>query len=210
MSFAHEASTDDHFWVVATRIALIVVGGILAVLVVTGVMLIFNYRPEMSAAYATVQKLPSHAQTRDVHRIASRLLFPAFGCLAVAATCLALVRHRARRIVPIAVAGLGVLAASFTGFMLPWDQLSLTQVTVGTNVSGYGRILSGKGVKFVILGQTEVGTATVARWFWMHVLVTSGFLVAALAIVAVQTRRVRRKTDPPVPEPEATANVPML
>jgi quinol-cytochrome oxidoreductase complex cytochrome b subunit len=175
-------------WLVATRVTLLIVALILGVLVVTGVMLVFSYRPDVPAAFAAVQHIPSHSQTRTTHRIASQVLLPAFGCLAIAATGLALVRHRAGRLVAVVVAGLGVVAASVTGFLLPWDQLALNHVTVGENISGYGRILFGNDVKYVLLGSTEVGPSTIAWWFWIHVVVTSLIILVSLVIVASHAR----------------------
>ena len=43
------------------------------------------------------------------------------------------------------------LLLSFTGYLLPWDQLSLWAVTVGTNMMGYTPVF-GDNVKFVLLG----------------------------------------------------------
>jgi quinol-cytochrome oxidoreductase complex cytochrome b subunit len=180
--------TDERPWLVATRVTLLVVELILGVLVVSGFMLVFRYRPDANAAFAVVHRSPSRSQMQTVHRIASQGLLLAFGCLAIAATGLALVRHRVGRIIPLVVGGLGVVAASVSGFLLPWDQLALNHVTVGTNIRGYGRILFGHDVKFVILGNTEVAPSTVARWFWFHVVVTSLIVVVSLVIVARHAR----------------------
>jgi quinol-cytochrome oxidoreductase complex cytochrome b subunit len=194
---------DERPWVIATRVTLAMVALILGVLVVTGVMLVFGYRPSVTAAFAAVQGIPSHSHTRTVHRIASQALFPAFGCLAIAATGLALVRHRARRLVAVVAAGLGVVTATLTGFVLPWDQLALTRVTVGTNITGYGKILFGHDVKYVLLGSNEVGPSTLARWFWIHVLVTSLLIVVSLVIVALHSRSERGdRTHRGVPSPD--------
>ena len=37
------------------------------------------------------------------------------------------------------------LLLSFTGYLLPWDQLSLWAVTVGTNMMGYTPVFGGSG-----------------------------------------------------------------
>jgi quinol-cytochrome oxidoreductase complex cytochrome b subunit len=124
-------------------------------------------------------------------------LLLAFGCLGIAATGLALVRRRSLRIVPIVVGGLGIIAAGATGFLLPWDQLALSRVAVGTNISGYGRILFGNDVKSVLVGSAEVGPATFARWFWVHVVVTTLVVAIALAFVAVHARDEHRDPETP-------------
>ena len=43
------------------------------------------------------------------------------------------------------------LLLSFTGYLLPWDQLALWAVTVGTNMMGYTPVF-GSSVKYVLLG----------------------------------------------------------
>ena len=42
------------------------------------------------------------------------------------------------------------LGASFTGYLLPWDQLALWAVTVGTNMAGFVPVM-GDQVKFLLL-----------------------------------------------------------
>jgi len=53
------------------------------------------------------------------------------------------------------------LLLSFTGYLLPWDQLALWAVTVGTNMIGYTPVF-GSQVRFVLLGGAEIGTNTFA------------------------------------------------
>ena len=48
------------------------------------------------------------------------------------------------------------LLLSFTGYLLPWDQLALWAVTVGTNMIGYTPVF-GRDVRFVLLGGAEIG-----------------------------------------------------
>ena len=61
------------------------------------------------------------------------------------------------------------LLLSFTGYLLPWDQLALWAVTVGTNMMGYTPVF-GSQVRFVLLGTKEIGTETLLRWYVLHVL----------------------------------------
>ena len=56
------------------------------------------------------------------------------------------------------------LLLSFTGYLLPWDQLALWAVTVGTNMMGYTPVF-GDQVRFVLLGGVEIGTDTLLRWY---------------------------------------------
>ena len=177
-------------WVVATRVMLAVVGVLIAVLVITGVMLVVGYRPDVRAANG----ITSHLRTRTIHRFASQLLFPAFGGVAVAAAGLALVRHRAARLVAPIVAGLAVLAASITGYLLPWNQLAVTHLAVGSHLDGYRAILFHDNVRFVLVGNSEISTSTLARWVWIHVVGVTAPLVVLLVVIALQTRGTPRSS----------------
>ena len=73
------------------------------------------------------------------------------------------------------------LLLSFTGYLLPWDQLSLWAVTVGTNMMGYTPVF-GDQVKFVLLGGKEIGNETLLRWYVLHVLMFPFIIVIFMAI----------------------------
>lgn len=90
---------------------------------------------------------------------------------------------------------LTTLAASVTGFLLPWDQLGLWAVTVGTSLRGYG-VLFESSVKFVLIGGVEIQPATLLRWLAVHTLVLGPALVA---LVVFGWRRVSPRTTPETP-----------
>ena len=73
------------------------------------------------------------------------------------------------------------LGLSFTGYLLPWDQLSIWAVTVGTNLAGYSPLIANQ-VRFLLLGGIEVGPATLLRWYVLHVLALPFVLVLFLAV----------------------------
>ena len=73
------------------------------------------------------------------------------------------------------------LLLSFTGYLLPWDQLALWAVTVGTNMAGFTPVF-GNGVKFALLGGVEVTGATLLRFYVLHVLFLPFVLVLFLAV----------------------------
>ena len=176
-------------WWIATRVAAWVVGALLVVLVATGVTLSFRYRPDISYANVADMEQRSMLTARSAHRLASALFLPAVGCLAIASIGLFLTRRdRGPVVFPLLAGGL-TLAAAFTGYLLPWDQLSLWAVTVGTDMRGYAPILRGHRVKYVLLGSTEVSTATMSRWFWVHTAVLPLVIIGVLAALVVSARR---------------------
>jgi len=171
----------------ATRVALWVVGALFVILLATGIALAFRYRPDVSFG---TRPAPSPLFTaRRVHRLASFFFVPAVGMLAISSIGLFLVRRRSAYLAYPLSAGVAALAAAFTGFLLPWDQLGLRAVTVGTNMQGYVPILRGHDVRFVLIGTSEITDAAFSRWFWLHAVALPLFLVATGVVVALKARR---------------------
>ena len=130
-------------------------------LTVTGIFLMFFYRPTAAAAWDDIYTLQNSVTfgllVRNMHRWAAHLMV------------LSVFLHGPRllpRCVQAArefnwVIGVNLLQftllLSFTGYLLPWDQLALWAVTVGTNMMGYTPVF-GEQVRFVLLGGMEIGT----------------------------------------------------
>lgn len=62
-----------------------------------------------------------------------------------------------------------VLGFAFTGYLLPWDQRAYWATVVGTSI-GRTMPLVGESVQTLLRGGTDVGAATLARFFALHVL----------------------------------------
>ncbi len=180
-----------------TRVRAILLAGLsveIGVLVVTGIVLYFVYVPTDGQAWGDV--FPTGRSggirladgIRLIHRLAAVLAFPT----ALAASILLALRGRpgVRRWTG-AVLGVGIVlttvAVSITGYLLPWDQLALWAVEVGTNIKGY-RWLSNDTVRFVLLDGSEVSRGTVFWWLVVHALVLTPVLGA---LVVLAGRRVR-------------------
>jgi quinol-cytochrome oxidoreductase complex cytochrome b subunit len=65
---------------------------------------------------------------------------------------------------------LATLLLSFTGYLLPWDQLAYWAITVGTNIARAAPLL-GEKVRFLLLGGVEIGQATLLRFYVLHCVV---------------------------------------
>lgn len=77
---------------------------------------------------------------------------------------------------------------SFTGYLLPMDQLAYWAITVGTQMAGATPFI-GQYVRFALLGGYEIGQATLIRWYTLHVI----FLpLTAIVLMAVHFWRVRK------------------
>ncbi|HMB71117.1 MAG TPA: cytochrome b N-terminal domain-containing protein [bacterium] len=174
------------------------------VLTVTGALLMFHYRPVPELAYADIQDLsavvPYGALLRNAHRWAGH------------AMVLLVIAHLARVFLTGAyrpprefnwVVGVLLLVAtlflSFTGYLLPWDQLAYWAVTVGTNMAAAAPVVGHEGplavlgedndVRALLLGGRTVGAAALLRFYVLHcIVVPAGMLL----LMAVHFYRVRR------------------
>ncbi|MCG3211766.1 MAG: Menaquinol-cytochrome c reductase cytochrome b subunit [Anaerolineae bacterium] len=143
-------------------------------LVLTGILLMFYYVPTVERAYSYIITLqtgvPFGQLLRNLHRWGGHLML------------LAAILHMARVFYTGAykpprefnwVVGvfllLLTLAASFTGYLLPWDQLAFWAITVGTSVAGYAPGIGGQARSF-LLGGPEVGQEALTRFYALHVM----------------------------------------
>src|SRR5512132_112770 len=99
------------------------------------------------------------------------------------------------------VVGVGLLlltlALSFTGYLLPWDQLAFWAITVGTNIAAYAPVV-GTRLKFLLLGGHVIGATTLLRFYVLHCV----FLpLAAAAMISLHVWRVRKDGLSGAPEP---------
>ncbi len=162
-------------------------------LTVTGVLLVFYYVPATNLAYATMKDLqttiPLGQLVRNMHRWAAHLMV-----IAVALHMLRVFYTGAYKpprefnwIVGVFLL-LMTLGASFTGYLLPWDQLSYWAITVGTNIAGYAPVF-GDQARTILLGGSEVGQTTLIRFYALHIMVLP---LALLALVSLHIWRVRK------------------
>ena len=155
-------------------------------LVVSGVYLMFFYLPSPSAAYGDIQTIQTEVAfgqfMRNVHRWSAH-----FMVIAVAAHMARVFYRGAYKAPREANWTIGVvllvmtLLLSFTGYLLPWDQLAFWAVTVGTSMADFVPFIGGS-VREVLLGGDQVGSQTLLRFYVLHVAVLPLALVAALSI----------------------------
>lgn len=166
---------------------------VLGLLVLTGTLLMFYYVPTVERAYGNIVTLqtvvPFGQLLRNMHRWGAHLMV------------LAVVLHMARVFYTGAYKpprefnwSVGVflllltLAASFTGYLLPWDQLAFWAITVGTSVASYAPGIGGQARSY-LLGGPEVGQAALTRFYALHVMVIP---LAMGLLTALHMWRVRK------------------
>ncbi len=163
------------------------------VTVVTGIYLMFYYRPTAEYAYADMKYLeydmPFGMLMRNMHRWAAHGMVIAvwLHMFRVFLTGSYKPPREFNWVVGVLLLVLTLLL-SFTGYLLPWDQLSIWAVTVGTNMAGATPLL-GDQVRFMLVGGFEIGENTLIRWYVLHVIALP--LVAALFMV-VHFWRIRK------------------
>jgi len=156
------------------------------ILTITGIFLMFFYRPTAAQAWNDLQTLETSVTfgllVRNMHRWAAHLMV-----ISVFLHMSRVFYHGAYKpprefnwVIGVVLLTLTLLL-SFTGYLLPWDQLALWAVTVGTNMMGYTPVF-GSQVKFVLLGGTEIGTDTLLRWYVLHVLMLPFVIVIFMAV----------------------------
>jgi len=154
-------------------------------LTITGIFLMFYYTPTVEQAYADVSALSTNVAfgslVRNMHRWGAHLMV-----LSVFLHMSRVFYHgtykppREFNWVVGVVLLLLTLLLSFTGYLLPWDQLALWAVTVGTNMAGFVPVV-GSQVKFALLGSAEVTANTLLRWYVLHVLFFPFIIVIFMA-----------------------------
>ena len=80
------------------------------------------------------------------------------------------------------------LGSSFTGYLLPWDQLSYWAITVGTNIASYAPFV-GDSMRQMLLGSTDVGQSTLIRFYTLHIALLP---VMITLLVSLHIWRVRK------------------
>ena len=176
------------------------------ILVVTGILLMFYYVPSTQQAYDRMLDLRGSVAfgtfLRNMHR------WSAHGMVAIVFFHMCRVfftgaykKPREFNWVLGVVLLLVTLFLSFTGYLLPWDQLAFWAITVGTAIAGYAPVF-GKDVKFLLLGDSTVGQEALLRFYVLHVAVLPAVLVG---LVTIHFWRIRKDGGLAKPEEEEVA-----
>jgi quinol-cytochrome oxidoreductase complex cytochrome b subunit len=182
-------------------------GGMAAMLVViqviTGLLLKFHYIPAPEGAYNSIlninEGLLFGKLTHNIHHwSAVILLWVTFlHMLRVLFTGAYSKPRHVTWILGIILLSLVVLA-NFTGYLLPWDQLSYWAVTVVTSLLQYIPFI-GETLKETLLGGNEVGSVTLSNFFNLH---TGVIPLIIILLMGFHFWRIRRAGGVITPESE--------
>jgi quinol-cytochrome oxidoreductase complex cytochrome b subunit len=160
---------------------------------VTGILLTLYYRPTPEGAYESVRHITNHVTfgwlIRGIHHWGANAMI------------MLIFLHMARVYFYGAyktprelnwIAGIGLLgitlAFGFTGYLLPWDQVSYWATTVGSEIAGAIPIVGGT-LLLMLRGGESVTGETLTRFFAAHVIILPLVTIILLAFHFLMIRR---------------------
>ena len=179
---------------------------------ITGLLLMFYYRPTAELAYQDIFALRENVPLgvmREVHRWGAHLMVITVWLHMYRVFLTGSYKPPREFNWNVGVILLVItLLLSFTGYLLPWDQLAVWAITVGTNMAratpflghegpgaalvsfgGLDFVHAGDDVRFGLLGGRFVGEAALLRFYVLHCL---GFPLVAASLMALHFWRVRK------------------
>ena len=177
---------------------------LLGILTLTGLALMLNYVPYPSEAYRSMKDL-QFAVTygvvlRNLHRwSAHAMVFVVFLHMCRVFLTGSYKAPREFNWIVGVVLLLLTLGLSFTGYLLPWDQLAFWAITVGTNIAAYTPVI-GERLKFLLLAGHAIGSMTLLRFYVLHCVILP---LIMLVLVSLHIWRVRKDGLSGAPEPAA-------
>ncbi len=166
-------------------------------LAATGILLMVYYKPSAAGAYSSVKDIhyvvPAGRLIRNIHRWAAHLMVAAV-MLHMARVLFTGAYKRGREfnwLIGLALLVL-TLVLSYSGYLLPWDQLAYWATTIGANIASSPNELTdalgltdvfniGQLQKQLILGSNSVGEEALIRFYWLHCVVLPVGLTVLLA-----------------------------
>jgi quinol-cytochrome oxidoreductase complex cytochrome b subunit len=159
---------------------------------VTGMLLMLYYRPTLKEAHASIEYITGEVSfgwlIRQIHAWGATFMMVAV-ILHMARTYFMGAFKRPREFTWVIGVFLFLLTMvfGFTGYLLPWNQLSYWATTVGTEVAGAVPYLGGY-LKEVLLGGPAVGQETLSRFFLVHVTILPWILVTLVTLHLILMR----------------------
>jgi cytochrome b6 len=167
--------------------------GTFAILVLTGIPLMLYYHPSVPQAYTDMNDLRFVVSAglflRNLHRWSAHAMV-----LLVFAHMFKVFYRGAYRpprefnwVIGVFLL-LFTLFLSYTGYLLPWDQLAFWAITVGSNLISAVPLV-GARIRFLMLGGNSVNANALLRFYVLHCVVLP---LAAAVFVAVHFWRIRK------------------
>ena len=188
--------------------------GTFLILVATGIPLMLYYHPSVPQAYADTKDLQfvvsSGMFLRNLHRwSAHAMVFLVFAHMFKVFYRGAYRSPREFNWVIGVVLLLITLLLSYTGYLLPWDQLAYWAITVGSNIASAVPVI-GEKIHFLLLGGNAVNANALLRFYVLHCMILP---LTAMFFVAIHFWRIRKDgglyshdSEPAIVRAEASAH----
>jgi ubiquinol-cytochrome c reductase cytochrome b subunit len=162
--------------------------------IITGLILMIYYVPTPAGAYESILRLESNvlfgSVLRDLHRLGAEAMV-AVVALHMLRTFLTASYKKERSFTWLTgvVLLLITLFLSFSGYLLPWDQLAYWAVTIGTSMAESAPFV-GEQVNLLLRGAPDIGAGGLLRFYLLHVVFVP---LAGILILSVHYYKVSRE-----------------
>jgi quinol-cytochrome oxidoreductase complex cytochrome b subunit len=155
-------------------------------LAVTGVFLMMNYSPSPDHAYESIQYIMQEVTfgslIRSIHAWAASAMVVLIGLHALRVFFMAAYKYPRELTWAIGVLlFILVMGASFTGYLLPWDQRAYWATNIAVGVAGQAPLI-GALVQDILIGGSTIGALTLTRFFTFHVGVIPPLIILLIGI----------------------------
>ena len=174
-------------------------GGMSLVLILllftTGILMMFVYQPSPEVAYESITSLQDDVLfgglVRNTHHWSANLLV-GIALLHLLRVYLTGGYHAPRQFnwVVGLVLLLFILVANFTGYLLPWDQLSYWAITISTAMLAYVPWV-GERLQLLARGGSEISSATLIGFYTIHTTVVPAVLIVVSALHFWRVRKAK-------------------
>jgi len=168
---------------------------------ITGLILMIYYVPSASEAYGSMVQImtdvPLGNLMRNVHRLGAHLMV-AIVTLHMIRTFITASYKPPRQFIWVTgvILLLLTLVLSFSGYLLPWDQLAYWAVTIGSSMADATPLL-GDAINKLLRGSVDVGGQTLLRFYLLHIFLLPGL---AILLISVHYYAVRKQDISPIHE----------
>ncbi len=200
-----EVPTGKHFiWYYTGGIAFF----LLVIQIVTGILLLFYYKPTEAAAFDSVKFIMEKAEygwlIRSSHAWSANLMvFMVFVHLFANFFLRAYRPPRELTWVTGVILLALTMGAGFTGYLLPWNELSFFATKVGTQIAGSVPVV-GELTRTILRGGEEVSDATLGRFFGFHIILIPLILLGLVGLHMLMVQLQGMST--PIPKSGAVKN----
>jgi len=175
----------------------------------TGLILMIYYTPSPSEAYGSILELLSNVPygqvLRDMHRLGAEgmVIFTVLHMLRTYLTG-SYKKDRSFTWMTGLVLLLITLVLSFSGYLLPWDQLAYWAVTIGTSMFEAAPLI-GTQINLIARGAPDIGANGLLRFYLLHVVLLP---LAAILVISIHYYKVSREHGISLPAKFEEGNVP--